>query len=125
MTPQRAAVLTVVRQAHDHPTASQILERVKHQMPRLSYGTVYNALAALTEQGEVRELRFGDGASRYDGRNDRHDHAVCLGCGRLGDIDGRLPKTSTTSAATQSGFRITSHHTEFYGHCPDCIAAEQ
>jgi len=92
-------------------------------MPRLAYGTVYNALAALAEEGAVRELRFGDGASRYDGRNERHDHAVCLLCGRLTDIESRLSKASTLAAATQSGFRITGHHTEFYGYCPDCAAA--
>ncbi len=123
MTPQRAAVLDVIRAAHDHPTAAQIFDRVKQQLPGLSYGTVYNALAALAGQGEVLELSFGDGASRYDGRNDHHDHAVCLGCGRLADIESRTPASSIVAAATQSGFRVTGHHTEFYGHCPACIEA--
>lgn len=79
MTPQREAVLEVVRETHDHPTAGQIYERVRHRTPRFSCTTVYNALAALAKQGEVLALSFGDGASRYDGRNDGHDHALCLG----------------------------------------------
>jgi Fur family ferric uptake transcriptional regulator/Fur family peroxide stress response transcriptional regulator len=123
MTPQRQAVLEVVRDAHDHPTAAEIHQRVQAVLPRLSYATVYNALAALATQGEVLELAFGASASRYDGRNDRHDHAVCLGCGRLEDIDSRMPETSIVAAAAESGFRITGHHTEFYGYCPECLHA--
>ena len=121
MTPQREAVLEVVREAHDHPTAGQIYERVRHRMPRFCYATVYNALAARAKQGEVLAPSFGDGASRYDGRNDRHDHALCLGCGRLEDIESRLPETTIVAAAAQSGFGITGHHTEFYGYCPECL----
>lgn len=123
MTPQRTAVLEVVREAHDHPTAAQIYERVKQRMPRLSYGTVYNALAALADQGEVLELSFGDSASRYDGRNDRHDHAVCLGCGRMEDVESRLPESVVVAASQQSGFRLVRHHTEFFGYCADCTRA--
>lgn len=123
MTPQRQAVLDVVREAHDHPTAGQIYERVRQRMPRLSYATVYNALAALVEHGEVLALTFGNGASRYDGRNDRHDHAVCLSCGRLQDIDSRLPESVVVAAARHSGYRLVAHHTEFYGYCPDCLRA--
>ncbi len=121
MTPQRQAVLEVVREARDHPTASDILQRVKQRMPRLSYGTVYNALAALAEHGEVLELSFGDAASRYDGRNDRHDHAMCLRCGRLTDVESRTTEAQIVAATAQSGFRITGHHTEFYGYCPECL----
>lgn len=121
MTPRRQAVLGVVREARDHPTAGQIYERVKRRTPHLSYGTVYNALAALARQGQVLALSFGEGASRYDGRSDHHDHSLCLGCGRLEDIESRMPGTWIVAAAAQTGFRITGYHTQFYGYCPECL----
>jgi Fur family peroxide stress response transcriptional regulator len=125
MTPRRQAVLGVVREAGDHPTAGQIYERVKRRTPHLSYGTVYNALAALVRQGQVLTLSFGEGASRYDGRRDHHDHSLCLGCGRLEDVEIRMPATWIVAAAAQTGFRITGHHIQFCGYCPECLRLEE
>lgn len=122
LTPQRRAVLEVVRSASDHPTAAEIYERVKRRRPGIAYATVYNALAALVRGGQVLELSFGDAASHYDGRTDRHDHAVCVRCGRLADVAGELPRAHLQDAATQTGYQLSGYHTEFYGLCPSCAS---
>ena len=54
------------------------------QSPTISYATVYNSLRFLKEAGLVHEIKFGDGASRYDRETDRHDHAICNCCGKAG-----------------------------------------
>src|SRR5215216_4314022 len=77
MTPQRQAILDAVRSSHDHPRAADIYERVRTVLPGIAFGTVYNALHALADSGIILQLSFGDRASRFDGRNDRHDHALC------------------------------------------------
>ncbi len=123
LTPQRRAVLEVVRSASDHPTAAEIYERVKGRQPGIAYATVYNALAALVRRGQVLELSFGDAASHYDGRTDRHDHAICVRCGRLADVAGELPGARLQEAAAQTGYRLSGYHTEFYGLCPSCAGA--
>ena len=122
MTPQRQAILEVVREARDHPSVAEIYRRVKERLPQIAYGTVYNAVGALSERGDLLELTFGDGASRYDGRTGRHDHARCTGCGKLADVESPVAGGTLAAAAQQSGFHLVDYHTEFYGLCPDCAA---
>ena len=120
LTPQRQAVLEVIRERHDHPTASDIFEAARQRLPSLSYATVYNSLKFLREAGLVREISFGDGASRYDRETERHDHAICSRCGKLVDFD--LPEAAELlrAAARKSRFMPESVHLTLTGVCPDC-----
>src|SRR3954447_3895909 len=87
LTPQRRAVLDVLRGCADHPTAAEVLERVRQRHPGIGAATVYRSLGLLVETGEALELSLGDGASaRYDGNVTVHDHLVCDACGRAVDV---------------------------------------
>ena len=49
MTKQRKVVYDVLLdEPRDHPTASEVFMRAKHQMPSISLATVYNCLETLT-----------------------------------------------------------------------------
>lgn len=122
LTPQRLAVLEVVRAAHDHPTATEIFQRVQSIHPGIAYGTVYTALGALVKMGVVHELKFGDDASRYDGRMEPHHHALCLGCGELAEVEVLLSDSQWSEIIKQSGYEIQHHHIQFSGYCPRCRA---
>ena len=121
LTPQREAVLRAVRERDDHPTASDIFAAAKQHLPAISYATVYNSLRYLRQAGLVRELSFGDGASRYDGITDRHDHALCTECGKLVDFDLAEPAELMHEAARKSNFQADSVHLTLVGRCPDCL----
>jgi Fur family peroxide stress response transcriptional regulator len=120
MTPQRQAVLDAVRASDDHPRASEIYDRVRRLMPGIAFGTVYNALNTLAEQGIIRQLTFGDAASRFDARVERHDHVVCTQCGNLADVHASPPAAAVRDAAKQTGFAIHGHHTQLMGLCAAC-----
>ena len=121
LTPQRLAVLDVVRQANDHPTASDIFKRVQALHPGIAYGTVYSALGALVKLDLVHELKFGADASRYDGRTQPHHHALCLGCGALAEVEIALTARQWSQVAEQTGFEIEHRHIQFTGYCPLCL----
>src|SRR4051812_28426193 len=126
MTPQRQAILDAVRASHDHPRAADIYERVRAVLPGIAFGTVYNALHALADHGVILQLSFGDHASRFDGRVDRHDHALCTRCGEL--VDAVAPPTIdiVQQAAAQIGFAVHDYHTQLLGTCAACShAADQ
>jgi Fur family peroxide stress response transcriptional regulator len=74
----------------------------------------------LKEAELIREITFGNAASRYDRETRRHDHAVCKACGKLVDFD--LPETAELikSAARRSRFQPESIHLTLVGLCPDC-----
>lgn len=124
LTPQREAVLKAVRQRDDHPTAGDIFARAKQYLPAISYATVYNSLRYLREAGLVQEISFGDGASRYDGITERHDHALCTECGKLVDFDLAEPAELMQEAARKSRFQPESVHLTLVGRCPDCLEVE-
>ena len=121
LTPQREAVLQVIQEREDHPTASDIFEAARKRLPTISYATVYNSLRYLREAGLVHEISFGDSASRYDRETDRHDHAICTDCGSLVDFD--LPEAAKLiqAAARKSHFKPESVHLTLRGICPDCV----
>jgi Fur family transcriptional regulator, peroxide stress response regulator len=120
LTPQRDAVLQVIRGREDHPTAAEIFESARQLLPGISYATVYNSLRYLRDVGLVHELKFGDNASRYDRETERHDHAICTECGLLSDFD--LPETVALlrAAARKSRFEPESIHVTLRGLCPTC-----
>jgi Fur family peroxide stress response transcriptional regulator len=120
MTPQRQAVLDAVRASTDHPRAADIYERVRATMPSIAFGTVYNALHALADHGIILQLTFGDYASRFDARVDRHDHAICTRCGNLVDAVAPPTRDAIDRAAVATGFEIHEHHTQLLGLCAVC-----
>jgi Fur family transcriptional regulator, peroxide stress response regulator len=120
LTPQREAVLRAIQERDDHPTASDIFEAARKGLPGISYATVYNSLKYLKQEGLVREISFGDGASRYDGVTERHDHAICTQCGKLVDFDLAEAAELMRAAARKSRFKPESVHLTLLGLCPDC-----
>jgi Fur family ferric uptake transcriptional regulator/Fur family peroxide stress response transcriptional regulator len=123
MTPQRRAVLQVLHEADDHPTAADVFERVRRLVPGIGAATVYRTLALLVDSGQALELSLGDGDSaRYDGNVSRHDHLVCVDCGTAIDVSSPLPRRAVDELAATTGFTITSYDVQFRGRCSRCAA---
>lgn len=120
LTPQRETVLRVIRESDNHLTASEIFEAARRLRPTISYATVYNSLHYLKGSGLIREIHFGNAASRYDRETGRHDHAMCTRCGKLVDFDLDLTNDLMRAAARRSGFKAESVHLTLHGLCPDC-----
>ena len=120
LTRQREAVLRVIRGRADHPTANEIFEAARAMLPAISYATVYNSLRYLKSEGLVREINFGNSASRYDRVTERHDHAICTACGKLVDFDLTEAAELMRAAARKSHFKAQSVHLTLMGLCPDC-----
>jgi Fe2+ or Zn2+ uptake regulation protein len=120
LTPQRRAVLDVLRGSTDHPTAQDVLDRVRRTAPGIGAATVYRALNMLVASGQALELALGDAAARYDANTARHDHVVCTRCGAAADVDAGLPPRLANRVAEVSGFAVTGHDLKFTGLCPAC-----
>ncbi|MBW2086373.1 MAG: transcriptional repressor, partial [Deltaproteobacteria bacterium] len=85
MTPQRQAIIKCLRQSKSHPTADEVFQTVRRQLPRISLGTVYRNLELLTENGFIKKYEQGGSLRRYEGNLDKHFHIRCVSCGRLDD----------------------------------------
>jgi Fe2+ or Zn2+ uptake regulation protein len=120
LTPQREAILQVIRESENHMTASEIFEAARGVLPSISYATVYNSLKFLKEAGMVNEISFGNGASRYDRETERHDHAICTSCGKLVDFDLTITSDLARAAVRKTRFKPESLHLTLRGLCPGC-----
>jgi Fe2+ or Zn2+ uptake regulation protein len=123
LTPRRQAVLDVLRSATDHPTAADVYERVRAQLPGVGPATIYRALGRLVSEGHARELDLGSPSARYESNLRRHDHVVCRRCGRAVDIDVPLGAGVAAGVADRTGFTVTEYELSFRGICPDCSTA--
>ncbi len=120
ITPQRQAILTYLIEADSHPTADEIYKALSPQYPTMSVATVYNNLKVFKESDLVKELTYGDSASRYDFDSHNHYHIICSECGKINDF--QYPKLDEVENIAEhiTNFNVTHHRMEIYGICPEC-----
>lgn len=116
------AVLAAVRESAGHPTALEVYEMVRRARPKIGLATVYRLLHQLTSQGVIKMWGYDGDCARYDGRTDRHDHALCTVCGTLLDVPGEidLSRAALERAALSAGIELASHEVRIYGRCKEC-----
>jgi Fur family peroxide stress response transcriptional regulator len=120
-TRQRAAILTILHQTDEHPTADWIHREVRKTLPRVSLGTVYRTLDVLCREGVVNALRTDARSCRYDGNPGDHAHIVCTQCGRIADVESVLPPAVLQNVAEATGFQVQGQKLEWYGVCRQCM----
>lgn len=120
ITPQRYAILDYLIGSHRHPTADEIYQALAPQFAKLSVATIYNNLRFLTQHKIVKELSYGDHASRYDFVTTEHYHAICRQCGAI--VDFFYPGLEDVEIASSrlTGYQLDEHRLEVYGLCPQC-----
>jgi Fur family transcriptional regulator, peroxide stress response regulator len=121
LTKQREVVLQVIRDSENHLTANEVFDQAKGLLPTISFATVYNSLRYLKDAGHIGEIQFGNGASRFDRKLTRHDHAICVKCGKLVDMELEIPSELVKIAENFSRFKLESIELTLRGLCPNCI----
>jgi Fur family transcriptional regulator, peroxide stress response regulator len=121
LTTQRRLIFGRLAEACDHPTAEQLHERLRDDLPRLSLATVYKTLHLFAELGLARAVATPDGRARFDAPRERHHHLRCVRCGVLLDVfDARLDVAVPAEVAAATGFEITGAEVQLAGICPAC-----
>lgn len=120
MTKQRKKIMEVLKNTDSHPTADEIYDKVKEDIPNISLGTVYRNLNVLAEMGEIMILDYGSSCSRFDGNPKNHYHFKCENCGQVFDVDLDILDNLNQKLNSSTQFEVSHHRLEFYGLCPDC-----
>lgn len=118
---QRDAIFTYLCSRYDHPTADQIYEAVKVDIPNISLGTVYRNLSLLADIGKITKLSCGDASEHFDANTEPHNHFVCKCCNRVIDVEMANTDFLNTLAATSFPGQIDGHNILFYGKCENCL----
>lgn len=124
MSRQKEVIYDIVASAMSHPTADWIYQRARRRMPRISLGTVYRNLKALSGEGRLLEINTTRGPARYDANTSRHSHLRCMECGLLVDVPETDIEFVPRSPQTRK-FQVLEYRVEFVGLCPDCRQTRQ
>lgn len=103
-----------------HPNAEWLYGRLRKTIKGLSLGVVQRSLRALKDEGQIWELDFGRGVSRYSSALHFHYHFICNVCQKIYDL--RIPPMRQLDEKVMqlTGFRILSHRLVFFGVCDVC-----
>ena len=120
LTPHRREVFDVLASSTDHPTAYDILDRVKSRSPHISLATVYNCLEHLTTHGLIKQVQLERGQSRYCANLHEHVHFHCETCGKVIDAHPASDFDPAKFWNLPKGTRVSRTDLAIHGTCDAC-----
>jgi Fur family ferric uptake transcriptional regulator len=125
-TAQRELILEVFLRTEEHLSSEDLYRLVQREDPAIGQTTVYRTLKLLTDAGLAREVRFGDGRTRYEHnyKHPHHDHMICTECGKTIEFFSADLEKLQDKIAARHKFEITNHTLRMFGYCADCRGSE-
>ena len=122
-TKQRQLILNAVMASTAHPTADELFQQIRGQLPTISLATVYRNLNLLSAAGVIRKIEMPGMPDRFDHTMETHDHLWCESCGRV--FDFTLPQALDQQIEEVSGMKVRQYTLVARGKCIACRKAEQ
>ena len=121
-TAQRDRILDVFLRTEKHLSSEDLYHLVKEEDPSVGHTTVYRTLKLLVEAGLAREVRFGDGRTRYEHnyKHPHHDHLICTECGKTIEFYSAELEAIQDAIVAKHKFRPTQHSLRIFGVCAQC-----
>ncbi len=125
MTPQRMAILHVLRHAGGHLSPTQIYRLSLKEFPGLTEPTIYRTLEFLVRNGFALSTHTPNGKIVYELAGHRHHHLVCRRCGGTLEVSNSLPARLYHQLEASTGYQLDSNHLTLFGLCPQCQSVER
>jgi len=123
LTPQRMLILSALRHADGHMTATEILDHVRESYSYIDASTVYRTLGVLKNLRLIAETNIGGGESFYEWlHQNRHHHLICRECGSLTRLDHQYLAGLGADILEAYGFRADIDHFAIHGLCEKCAS---
>jgi Fe2+ or Zn2+ uptake regulation protein len=106
-----------LRKNRTHPTADDVYEALKNDIPTLSKTTVYNTLKLLVDNGAALYVGIDEKNARFDGYVEPHAHFRCKKCGNIVD----LPMNTSFFLSEKFSGEIEESYIYLKGLCENCI----
>lgn len=122
VTNQRCKLLKYLTQVDEqHLTIERIFLGLNAQGENIGLNTVYRVMGHFEQAGLVVRNQFESEKAVYElcGKP-RHEHLICLICGKLIEFTDPLIELRVWLAAERHGMNIDHHSLTIYGHCFDC-----
>ncbi|MDD3680531.1 Fur family transcriptional regulator [Mesotoga sp.] len=121
ITPQRVAIIRILRDHEGHPGAEEVFRSAIQLYPNISMATVYNVMEVLEKEGIIRAIAVSKNSRRYDPNIKPHGHFICDSCGRVFDIPTNYYEAYMKELPPElAEFEVTSLELIYKGLCSDC-----
>lgn len=118
-TKQMNVILNCIDNNFNHPTAKDIYESCKKEIPNISLATIYRNLNKLSDMGLIKRIKMPNNIDRFD-HIDNHPHFICIKCGKIIDLD----ESFDVSKFAPKNVMITDYEINFKGICENCQRKE-
>lgn len=121
-TRQRTAVASALSDSNEFRSAQQIHSALAQRGESVGLTTVYRAVQAMSDAGELDVITREDGEQAYRrcGTAHHHHHLVCRTCGSTVEVDAPEVEAWAESIARTNGYDDVSHTLEIFGTCQRC-----
>ena len=120
---QRMAIYKYVADHPTHPTADEIYEALREQIPTLSKTTVYNTMKLFVACGVVDEVFIDRTSERFDANTSLHAHFMCDDCGAIVDLP--VESVDAVNSSMMEGAELRYTQLLYFGRCPECSANKE
>jgi Fe2+ or Zn2+ uptake regulation protein len=120
LTHQRRVIFESLVDRKDHPTADQIYDAVREQLPQISRMTVYRVLDLFVELGVISKVCHPGVAIRFDPTTEAHHHLICVRCCKLYDLENAGTYEVNLPDTGKLGFEVRDYAIQFRGVCKEC-----
>jgi Fe2+ or Zn2+ uptake regulation protein len=121
LTPQRDVLLRALSSTMGHPTADDLVRKVRKILPTVSHATVYRNVQELVRAGLIGTLERSGAAVQFEMNPDHHHHFICRRCGQVWDVYlNQVAVTVDRQRSPLSGFRIDRRDVQLQGLCARC-----
>jgi Fur family transcriptional regulator, ferric uptake regulator len=120
MTPQRHAIMHILKASSRHLTPSQVFDKARVSVPGITEATVYRTLEFLAQTGVVQPTLDGNRHLVYEITGHDHHHVICSSCGRSLEVEHDLLRKLYKQLEVSSGYQLTNSHLTLIGLCPAC-----
>jgi len=98
-----------------HPTAEEIFNHLKKDLPSISRATVYNTVRLFEDKRIIQSIKIEKKEARFDATVTRHGHFRCSKCGKIFDVD-----IDNLKVKGVDGFEIEKWQLNLEGKCRQC-----
>lgn len=119
-TNQRQLIYQYLERILTHPTAEQIFQNMRKELPRISFGTVYRNLDILEKQGLISTVIYSKEHVRYHVGLMNHSHFVCSLCDKVQNVEVDDLSDLDNQISRRHKVMVQKHNLIFYGQCEQC-----
>lgn len=122
ITAQRVAILSLLENRTDHPSAEQIFKEMKVEFSTISFATIYSTAQLFEKAGLIQILSVDNKRILLDPNPRPHAHFRCNNCGHLEDVF--INNSIIQKLQASSPHEVSDIQLYMYGLCSDCAVRQ-